>query len=132
MKTAAKPSTTIPGAPVPAHLRVFVDVLGADQAVAFLLKFGGGVSYFSESPQERSPIASFAGVDNARALARALGSGSVRIPTGKPFIARYYRDMGWKVTAIARQLHVTDVTVRSMLRTADSRQLALFDLPAAD
>lgn len=124
----ARAETTVvavPGAPVPAHLRVYVDVLGVDLAVEFLLKLGGGVSYFAESPQARSPIAAVVGIEKAKELAKELGPGALRIPTGKPFIAKYYRDMGWKVVAIARLLHVTDSTVRNMLRAPDDRQLSL-------
>jgi len=132
VKPARQPLDDVPGAPVPAHLAPFVEVLGADAAVEFLLKFGGGVSYFSENPQERSALVAAIGAEKTRALARRLGAGSLRVPTGKKFIARYWKDRGLNVTAIARKLHVTDTTVRAMLRGQDDRQLTLFDLPPPD
>lgn len=115
---------------VPAHLRPYVDVLGVDDAVEFLLTFGGGYSYFSASPDAASPIAKAVGADRAAALARSTGGGSMRIPTGKPFIARALAARGLGASAIARKLHVSDVAVRGWLAD-ESRQLTLFDLPSS-
>lgn len=114
---------------VPAHIRPYVDVLGVDGAVEFLLVLGGGYSYFSADPDPGSPIAKLVGRDKAASLARANGGGSMRVPTAKPFIAKVLAGRGMRASAIARQLHVSDVAVRRWLRGDDPRQLA-FDLPA--
>ncbi len=115
----------------PAHLSPYFDVLGEDLAVEFLLTFGGSYQYLSERPQARSPIAQMLGHDKAGALARRIGTGGLRIPLGKPFIARLFRAKDWTVNDIARHLHVSDVTVREWLKAtpkakrADDRQLKL-------
>jgi hypothetical protein len=114
---------------VPAHISAFVEVLGVDGAVDFLLQFGGGYSYFSADPDPASPVAAAIGVDKATALAGRLGTGTVRIPTAKPFIARVLSGRRMGTSAIARRLHMSDVAVRRWLKEEDPRQMTLFDLP---
>ena len=111
---------------VPAHLQGYVDVLGIDGAVDFLLTFGGGYAYLSLAPAQNSPVASVIGQDKTAQLARRIGDGSFRVPTGKPFIARVLSAKGEGPTAIARRLHVSDVAVRNWLGKADDGQLSLF------
>ncbi len=71
------------------------------------------------------------GADKTAALAKRVGSGSLRLPLGKPFIAKLLRDRGYTVNDTARKLHVTDTTVREWLKSApapvrkDDRQLKL-------
>lgn len=110
---------------VPAHIAPYIDILGVEVGIEFLLKFGGSYAYLSERPQDRSPIAELVGMDKAIALAKRVGTGSLRIPLGKPFIAGHLRSIGWTVNAIARRLHVSDVTVRSWLKQPDDRQMRL-------
>jgi hypothetical protein len=112
---------------VPAHLQGYVDVLGIDGAVEFLLAFGGGYAYLSLSPTEDSPVARVIGQDKTAQLARRVGDGSLRVPTGKPFIAAALRAKGEGATAIARRLHVSDVAVRRWVGAMDDgNQLSLF------
>lgn len=112
--------------PVPAHLASYVRVLGPELAVDFFLTFGGAPIYLASRPQARSQVAALVGEEKARALAEHIGAGHVRVPTAKPWIARRLRAEGSSVAAIARRLHVSDVTVRSYLREADDRQGRLF------
>ncbi|SOC41602.1 hypothetical protein SAMN05892877_10922 [Rhizobium subbaraonis] len=112
-------------AKVPAHLQPYIDTLGEELGIEFLLSFGGGYVYLSERPQGRSPVVEQFGEEAAIALAVRIGTGSLRVPVGKPFIARHFRAKRWTVNAIARKLHVTDVTVRAWLKQADDRQLSL-------
>jgi hypothetical protein len=114
---------------VPAHVSAYVDVLGIDGAVEFLLRFGGGYSYFSADPDPKSPLAAAVGTEKAAALAQRIGTGSTRVPLAKPFIARTLRAKGMGMSAIARKLHVSDVAVRGWLQEQDARQMTLFDLP---
>ncbi|MBX3580810.1 MAG: hypothetical protein KF810_02790 [Rhizobiaceae bacterium] len=125
MTAAPKPAQDQSEIFVPAHLRHFVDVLGVDGAVEFLLTFGGAYAYFSLSPEPQSNIAAEIGVEATAAIAKRFGPGSMRVPTGKPFIAAVFRAKGMKPSEIARRLHVTDVTVRSWFADADDRQLRL-------
>lgn len=116
---------------VPAQLEPYIDVLGLDLGIEFLLKFGGSYVHLSANPQGRSEVEALVGQELTAALARRVGSGSVRVHTGKPFIAQHFRAMGWTTNAIARHLHVTDVTVRTWLKPRgkrkppDKRQLEL-------
>lgn len=119
------------GLKIPAHLQPYIEALGEDLGIEFLLSFGGSYVYLSERPQARSPIVELVGEELAIALARRIDTGGLRVPVGKPFIARHFRAKGWTVNAIARKLHVTDVTVRSWLKQTDGRQLSLA-LPPVD
>ncbi|OJF91716.1 hypothetical protein AX761_21945 [Rhizobium sp. 58] len=110
---------------VPAQLQPYIDVLGEDLGIRFLLAFGGSYIYLSERPQARSEVVYLVGLENAVALARRIGSGSMRVHSGKPFIARYFKDKGRTVNSIARELHTTDVTVRGWLKPPDDRQMKL-------
>lgn len=110
---------------IPAHIEPFMSVLGIEDGIDFLLQFGGSYVYLSERPQDRSPVAELVGPERAAALARRIGPGSLRVPLGKPFIAAYLRAKNSSVNAIARRLHVSDVTVRGWLNRADDRQLKL-------
>lgn len=110
---------------VPAHVRHFVDVLGVDGAVDFLLSFGGGIAYFSLDPDPRTVVAAEIGVEATAAIAQRFGPGSMRVPTAKPFIAAVLRAKGEGTSAIARRLHVSDTAVRSWF-SGDDQQLKLF------
>ena len=111
---------------VPAHLQPYVNSLGLEKAVAFLLAFGGSYIYLSENPPDRSPVALQVGAAEAALLARTIGTGSIRVPTGKPFLAAVFRSKRYTVNQIARELHVTDVTVRNWFKDPDSKQMDLF------
>ncbi len=113
------------GVKVPAHLQPYTEALGEELGIEFLLSFGGSYIYLTERPQARSPVVELVGEELAVALARRIGAGSLRVPVGKPFIARHFRAKGWTVNAIARKLHVTDVTVRSWTKQPDGQQLSL-------
>ncbi len=114
--------------PVPANLRAFVEVLGDDLVIPFFLRFGGGPLYLSERPGGKGALEDLVGADRVRALAERFGKGHLyRVPINRPWLARRMKADGWSVLAIAREMHVTDVTVRSWLRGRDGRQLRLFD-----
>lgn len=120
--------------PPPAHLEPYVRVLGTDGAIDFLLAFGGGEIYLTTTPNNRAQVVQRVGLSHAVALAVAIGQMKVRVPTGKPWIARCLHVRGETVVDIARQLHVADVSVRRWLKGAnavprkapDPRQMTLF------
>lgn len=109
----------------PAHISTYVDVLGVEGAVEFLLEFGGAELYLTATPKGRNRLAKFVGVDKAIALAKASERMPKRIPTAKPWIAAVMKSKGLPTAEIARKLHVSDVSVRSWLKKAGIR-------PAAD
>jgi len=110
---------------IPAHIQPYIETLGEELGVKFLLSFGGSYVHISERPQERSPVVALIGHDKTVALAKRLMTGSFRVPTAKPFIAQVFRGKGWTVNMIARELHVTDVSVRGWLKPDLGRQLQL-------
>lgn len=99
----------------PAHVVPFVEALGAETAVRFLLHFGGAELYIPKDPKGGSELANVLGMAAARALAE-LADRTVlprRVPTAKAWLARYMKVVGGLPHAeIARRLHVSDVSVR--------------------
>ena len=122
--------------PIPAQLEPFVRVLGPDDAVTFLMTFGGAEMYFAKNPKGRSRLAQVLGIEKAEALAAEAENNPLmprRIPLGKAWIAQLHHQRGLPVAEIARRLHTTDVTVRKYLAAAtgrapseDPRQARLF------
>lgn len=108
---------------IPAHIEPYLSVLGVELGIDFLLQFGGSYVYLSERPQSRSPVVELLGIEKTAALAKRIGAGGLRVPLGKPFIAAYLRASNWSINAIARRLHVTDVSVRKWLNDAEDRQM---------
>ncbi len=121
-----------PFVPPPAHIAPYVEVLGIELTVEFLLTFGGAELYLAASPKGRSRLTALIGIDKAAALARTAEFLPRRVPTAKPWVAAVFRAKGLPVAEIARRLHVSDVSVRSWLKKSrsniapDSRQLSLF------
>lgn len=119
------------GVPVPpAHLAVFVNALGVERAIEFLLNFGGAELYVPREFKGNSRIVTVIGHDGALSIARVRDRLPARIPTGKPWIAKVWHSKGLSKAEIARRLHVSDVSVRRMLSDeppSDPRQPSLFD-----
>jgi hypothetical protein len=101
--------------PIPANAADYVDVLGIELAVRFLLHFGGAPLYFTPDPKGRSELAAVVGIAHSAGLGRRFGPDAPRIPLAKPWIAAVLRASGAGTAQIARQLRVTDVTVARWL-----------------
>lgn len=99
----------------PAQIAAFVQVLGLELTVAFLLRFGGAELHLSEDPRANSQLVALVGLENARALGQLL-TVPRRIPLAKPWLAAWLRAKGESTAEIARTLHVSDVTVRGWLK----------------
>lgn len=118
--------------PPPAHIEPYVQVLGVDGAVEFLMNFGGAELYLAPNPKRRSRLVAVVGQAKARELAAACEGMPRRIPVAKQWIASVMRAKGLPVAEIARRLHSSDVSVRSWLKKSgarpanDPRQLRLF------
>lgn len=123
---------TRPQAPKPpANVAPYVDILGMDDAVEFLLAFGGAELYHAEDPKGGSRVAKVVGLAKARKLAAASPALKTRVPIPKPWIARVLFSKDLPVAEIARRLHVTDVTVRKYVdakapKPPEDRQPSLF------
>lgn len=101
----------------PAQVQPFVDALGTDGAVTFLLAFGGAELYIPSDPKGASQLVDVMGLEAARALSAEAQRVIIpkRIPTAKPWIARVMFTRGLPKAEIARRLHASDVTVRRWL-----------------
>ncbi|MGR3481654.1 helix-turn-helix domain-containing protein [Salipiger marinus] len=123
----------------PAHVAPYVEVLGHDLTVAFLLEFGGARLYWARDPKGRSEAEALIGPEKLRDLGRVWGGEVSRVPTARVWLAHALHAWGLPVNQIARRLHVTDVAVGKYLRRApdnssapqpqrrgDDRQLSLF------
>ena len=128
MKTFAQRMSEINELRPPAQVVVFVELLGLELTVEFLLAFGGSAIQLSRRPQEGNLLTEVLTLEQISALAEATGGGWTRVPVSKPFLCSYFSGKGMSISAIARKLHVTDTTVRNMLkREANRMQLSLFD-----
>ncbi|MEL7167539.1 MAG: helix-turn-helix domain-containing protein [Pseudomonadota bacterium] len=116
--------------PVPANIARYVEVLGVDDTVKFLLEFGGSEFWFPTGPDGRSELVEVLGAEKALAIAENEPALKGRIPLAKPWIAAVLSAKGLPGGKIARKLHVSDVTVRKYLADSSSpknpRQLSLF------
>jgi DNA-binding transcriptional regulator YiaG len=99
----------------PAQVQPYVQVLGVDGAVEFLLTFGGAELYLSSKPS-RSRLVALVGREKAAALAKASEALPRRVPLAKPYLAAVLRhEKGLSVADVARKLHASDTAVRRWL-----------------
>lgn len=113
---------------IPANLIQFVDVLGPELTVKFLLGFGGASLYLpNEYPRAGSMLFELVGREKAIELGQKIGSGYIKVPVAKRFIAQYYFAQGDSLSAICRKLHLTEPTIRGYISANDreERQLSL-------
>ncbi|PWE29981.1 hypothetical protein DDZ14_16200 [Maritimibacter sp. 55A14] len=114
----------------PANIAPYVEVLGAQGAVEFILEFGGAELYLAPNPKRRSRLVTLVGHDKARRLAAAAEYLPARVPLAKPWCAAVLRSQNLSVAEIARKLHASDVSVRGWLKRYDTpggdpRQMSL-------
>ena len=112
-----KPATFSPTVPVPAHVRPYVEALGENLAIRFLLNFGGAELYIAAQPTEAGRLAAVIGTEGARAIAGISDRLPRRVPLAKPWIAKVLHTRGTPTAEIARTLLTSDVTVRRWLRS---------------
>lgn len=117
----------------PAHVIGYVEILGTDLAIEFLLAFGGAELALARNPRQ-GRLVDVVGVEMAARLAARADDYHLprRIPTAKVWIARVWASRDLSVAEIARRLHTTDVTIRKYLAEGaeiaapDQRQMRLF------
>ena len=97
------------------QVAAFVDVLGADLAVLFLLRFGGAEMYMPADPKGKSAPQDLLGYDKLKELA-ARPRLQRRVPLAKQWLAAMLDWQGHSKADIARTLRVSDVAVRRWLR----------------
>ena len=99
-----------------AQVAPYVEVLGYDLAIAFLMQFGGAELYIAKDPKGRGQLEALVGADRAKALGAIDHRLQRRVPLAKPWLAQCLAVRGLSANAIARTLRVTDVSVRSWLK----------------
>ena len=108
----------------PAHVAPYVDALGVEDAVCFLLHFGGAELFIPRHPKGNSELFRVMGLNAALILAD-LNERTIlprRVPIPKPWLARYLKvTTGLSHAAIARKLHASDVSVRRWIAGMDDR-----------
>lgn len=113
----------------PVQVAPYVEVLGVEGTVDFLLEFGGAQLHLSRNPR-KSRVAERFGRAKAAQLAEVAESLPARVPLQRRWCAQVLYSRGLPVQEIARRIRVTDVTVRAYVRDlpdADPNQPSLFD-----
>jgi hypothetical protein len=106
-----------PPSPRPtAQVAPYVNILGIDLAVEFLLTFGGAKLALSVDPKGRSQLEALVGPEKARMLGANAHRCQRRVPLAKRWLAAYLSWKGQSAANIARQLRVTDQSVRKWLK----------------
>lgn len=105
----------------PAHIQPYVEALGVDSTVEFLMAFGGAELSLRVNPRDGRLVA-LLGREKAMELAAIAGHLPRRIPLAKPWLAQQLHEKGLSVAEIARKLHVSDVSVRSYLKSRGPRK----------
>ena len=111
------------GPPAPtAQVAPFVQALGLEGAIRFILAFGGAELYIGKNPRDTNELVSMFGREAVEALA-GLVTMPRRIPLAKPWLAAHFHAQGLSIAQIARKLRISDITVRAYLRRdAENRE----------
>lgn len=102
-----------------AQVAPYVQALGSETAVLFLLAYGGAELYIAADPKGRSSHEAFLGQDKARALAGVVHLLQKRVPLAKRWLVQMLVWQGHSIADAARKVRATDVTVSRWL--AESR-----------
>lgn len=108
----------------PVHVQVYVDALGTETAIDFLLTFGGVEMYFSDELKVRGIIESVVGSAKAPALADAFPDMMHRVPLAQDWLACCLHAQGLSVATIARRLRRSDLTIRKILKRRNMQRAA--------
>ncbi|MBP0483961.1 hypothetical protein J5474_15885 [Sagittula sp. M10.9X] len=102
----------------PAHLDAYVEVLGYETAISFLVMFGGCQLYFPTDPAGRSAAEALIGADRLKRLGAMMRDPKTEIPMPKTWLIRALRAEGYSVAQICRALKTTTTNVKRTLREA--------------
>lgn len=118
--------TELPRAP--AHVEPYIEALGFDLAVEFLLEFGGTAVYLPDRAGGRGEVERFLGAEKLKALKGQEHRMSARVPRPKRWLAMVLRAQGLSEARTARKVGVTDKTIRQWMRGPGGNvsQLSLF------
>lgn len=109
--------------PPPAQIEAIVRALGPEDAVTYLMEFGGAELYVARTPGTRSRVVALLGREKAEALAHAAENSPSwprRVPLAKGWLAQVLRARGLPNAEIARKLRMSEDTVRRHLAASVS------------
>lgn len=98
-----------------AQVAPYVEVLGADLTIEFLLNFGGADLYLPADPKGKSEVEKLLGYDKLKALAARQNLHS-HIPLAKRWLAKMLDWKGYSAANIARTLRTITSSVHRYLR----------------
>ncbi len=113
----------LPASPMPkptAQVAPYVECLGPELAVTFLLTYGGGEVYLARDPKGRSAVEALVGAEGVRAMSAHHRIGErVRPPLAKAWRAAMLRWQGHSVAHIARTLRASEGSVYGWLKKVE-------------
>lgn len=98
-----------------AQVEPYLNVLGFELTIEFLMTFGGADLDFPKMPTENHRLVKLVGLEKTIELTRSTNRHRKRIPTAKPWLAQALFSQGLSKAEISRRLHTTDVTIRKWL-----------------
>jgi hypothetical protein len=98
-----------------AQVEAYVEVLGVDLAIDFILMFGGADLYLPNDPKGGSEAEKLLGYDKLKALA-ARPNMQRRVPLAKRWLAKMLHWKGYTNAHIARTLRVSTTSVQRFLK----------------
>lgn len=107
----------------PAHLDAFVEELGPEMAVRFLIAFGGARLYFPNDPRGRSRAEALIGADALRRLGQRMPSMKSEIPIANTWLIQALTAEGKGTAEICGMLRVSARTVKSVRQDLRRRPL---------
>ncbi|AEQ50771.1 helix-turn-helix domain-containing protein [Pelagibacterium halotolerans] len=114
-------------AQVPANIAPYVDALGIDDALHFILAMGGSELYLPKRSTPRSFAARTIGTEKVDRLAATLGPGYYKVPVARQWCASVLLAKGYTMAEIARTVRADYSTVRRWLGPQNKHeQLDLF------
>lgn len=105
-----------------AQVAPYVDALGTETAIEFLLSFGGAELTVSLSPKGRGMVERVIGLENTIKLGNHRDNMQPRVPLANRWLAQCLYAQGLSVASIARRLRTSDTTVRGYLRGTNAGQ----------
>ena len=97
---------------VPENLRPYVKVLGEDDALNLFLALGGTEIYLAVKSSGKSLLSRTIGREKSDALSAEIGTGHVRLPIARRWIADTMWDRGHSIAEIARVIRCSTRTVQ--------------------
>lgn len=110
---------TLPARPMPkptAQVEPYVEAMGPELAVTFLLAFGGAEMAVPDNPNGRSAHEALIGPEAAARLSALKDRLQRRVPLAKAWLAAMLHWQGHSIAHIARTLRTSDTSVRKMLK----------------